>query len=78
MTRAAVLAAVEKSLRNPRVVIHLTTGDALDVPHPDHVAYSPTSPEIVVWPRGPGFAVVGLDEIARIAVLPASGLPPPA
>ncbi|MBN8249847.1 MAG: hypothetical protein J0L84_20690 [Verrucomicrobia bacterium] len=71
-------AAVDKTLRNHRVVIHLTNGETLDVPHPDHVSYSPTSPEIVVWTRGPVFAVVALDEIARIAVLPSPGIRPAA
>ncbi|MCW5558794.1 MAG: hypothetical protein KIT22_13315 [Verrucomicrobiae bacterium] len=71
MTQSAVRAAVEKSLRNQRVVLHLTNGDQLEVPHPDYVAFSPVSPEIIVWPRGPGFAVVSLDEIARIAIAPA-------
>jgi len=73
MTKAAVRAAVEKILQNQRVVFHLTSGETVEVLHPDHVSYSPTTPEIIVWPRGPGFTVVALDEIARIAVSPPSG-----
>lgn len=71
MTKAAVKAAAEKTLRNFQVTLHLTNGETLVVAHPDSVSYSPDTPEILVWPPGAGFEVVALNEIAKIKVLPA-------